>query len=73
MEPQLLHIIGIWQKPHVKYQVRIRRDPIFKAKAQDCDKQAALFPVPGKERPDLLIQLISKELPGIHHKVGLVL
>ena len=40
--PKLFHIEGIWQKPDVKHQIRVRRDPVLKPKRQNRHKQVAI-------------------------------
>ena len=41
--PQPFHVIGIGQKPHVKYQIGIRGNSIFKPKGHNGDKQVLII------------------------------
>ena len=36
---QLRHIVGVGEKPHIKYQIRLQRQAILKAEGHDADIQ----------------------------------
>ena len=70
--PQILIIIGIRQKAHVKYQIGIRGDSIFKSKGKDGNHQIFKILVLYKNLVQLLLQLPGEQIAGINDVICLL-
>jgi hypothetical protein len=67
---KLRHKMWVRQKPHIEYQIGLRRHPIFEPEAIGRDHQALIALVAFELRVDVRAKIVHIELRRIQHDIG---
>lgn len=57
-----LDVVRIWQEPHIKYQITVRRMPVFEASNKRCNHKAFKFLIILENKVDLFFLLSRQTL-----------